>query len=202
MTLEELCEKIYPLTIIRDRYTGTYSGGKFTAFNCEPEEIPEGIFGEDTIAAYTWSDIHKRNEVGIGDTIQQAVEDLYSKLHTDIEPVRRRITTADVIINYMSLANATSMSIACLQTLLGYIYGSLYKKRLLYRYDCTFEGSYESIESSVLANSQILDIDEDLVWLKTDKVSAPTLDSTILSIISEFLLSRKAAPTTTLFRDI
>lgn len=32
--------ELYPLTIIKDRYSGVYSGGKWLAFNLDPEEIP------------------------------------------------------------------------------------------------------------------------------------------------------------------
>ena len=39
--------EIYPLTVIKDRYRGTYSGGKYLAFNLDFNEIPEDVIGSD-----------------------------------------------------------------------------------------------------------------------------------------------------------
>lgn len=41
---------IYPLTIICDRYSGTYSGGEYLAFNLDFDEIPQEVLGDDTTA--------------------------------------------------------------------------------------------------------------------------------------------------------
>lgn len=41
---------IYPLTIIRDRYCGSYSGGTYVAFNLESPEVPKEVFGDDCTA--------------------------------------------------------------------------------------------------------------------------------------------------------
>ena len=47
----EKCEfmedEIYPLTITADRYTGTYSGGQFIAWNLGADEVPEEIYYDD-----------------------------------------------------------------------------------------------------------------------------------------------------------
>lgn len=40
-------KNIYPLTIIRDRYCGSYSGGTYVAFNLESPEVPKEVFGDD-----------------------------------------------------------------------------------------------------------------------------------------------------------
>lgn len=38
---------VYPLTVVADRYSGAYSGGKWTAWNLYPWDVPGGIFGDD-----------------------------------------------------------------------------------------------------------------------------------------------------------
>lgn len=68
----------YPCTIVQDRYTGTYSGGKWTAFNLDPDEIPTAINDSDVPCATFWA----RNNlaVGLGDTPNEALENLTNKL--------------------------------------------------------------------------------------------------------------------------
>jgi hypothetical protein len=65
---------IYPLTVVSDRYNGTYSGGKYTAWALYPEDIPKAIFSDDdTCCDYfrTTRDIYGR-----GDTPNEAIIDL------------------------------------------------------------------------------------------------------------------------------
>lgn len=38
---------VYPLTICNDRYIGTYSGGEWTAWNCDPDDVPVDICLDD-----------------------------------------------------------------------------------------------------------------------------------------------------------
>ena len=45
---------IYPLTIIRDRYSGSYSGGTYVAFNLEAHKVPAEVFGDDCTAMCFW----------------------------------------------------------------------------------------------------------------------------------------------------
>jgi len=72
---------MYPLTIIFDRYTGCYSGGKVTVWNTFPENIPDEIFSDDNTCDYFW--LHEAKDCkfkyGVGDTIQEAIDDLYYK---------------------------------------------------------------------------------------------------------------------------
>lgn len=85
--LEQLCEKIYPLTIIIDRYSGAYSGGPYTAWNCGADEVPCGISGDDGLCFDTWLDLREREHAdhkpyfGVGPTVYEAVRCLYSKLN-------------------------------------------------------------------------------------------------------------------------
>ena len=68
----------YPLTICNDRYTGAYSGGKFTAWHLDAEDVPTEIYGDDVECAvfWDWNEI----PVGKGDTPEEAISDLKAKL--------------------------------------------------------------------------------------------------------------------------
>jgi hypothetical protein len=69
---------IYPLTIIRDRYQGAYSGGLYTAFNLECSEVPQETSAEDSECFNYWestTDIY-----GLGQTPDEAMLDLAKKL--------------------------------------------------------------------------------------------------------------------------
>lgn len=75
---------IHPLTIITDRYGGCYSGGKYLAFNIEPWQVPKAVDGSDIDCADFWDNASKEYVIGKGDTIQEAVNDLKSKLDTSV----------------------------------------------------------------------------------------------------------------------
>lgn len=76
------CSGIYPLTIIKDRYSGTYSGGKFIAFNCYPECVPEDATGDDISCAEFWQEgVEDLNcDYAIGNTVEEAVANLKSAI--------------------------------------------------------------------------------------------------------------------------
>lgn len=71
--------ELYPLTIVADRYCGSYSGGVFTAWNKDTGELPDAIFGCDRDCGYFWADAN-RDEIGFGDTPDEAYRDLCAKL--------------------------------------------------------------------------------------------------------------------------
>ena len=77
-------DEIYPLVIIRDRYTGTYSGGKYTAWSGDVEDIlpPPEVEADDVVCGIFW---HNQEDnptyiVGKGDTVSEALADLYIQL--------------------------------------------------------------------------------------------------------------------------
>ena len=84
---------IYPLAIIVDRYDGTYSEGSFTAWNLHPETIPDEIYSDDWTCHDFWNEVRNdeksyeyrkyHNKFGVGNTIQDAIDDLYKKLSPD-----------------------------------------------------------------------------------------------------------------------
>ncbi len=69
---------LYPLTIVMDRYTGTYSGGKWLAFNLKTEDIPEGISYSDCPCAEFWH--NNEIPVGLGLTPEDAIKHLVDQL--------------------------------------------------------------------------------------------------------------------------
>ena len=71
--------KLYPVTIIEDRYTGVYSGGKWTAWNCYPEDIPDDPDDDDVTCCTFWTPTNSA-QVGIGNTPDEALRDLERKI--------------------------------------------------------------------------------------------------------------------------
>ena len=89
---------IYPLTITKDRYTGVYSGGEWTAWYCDADEVPPEIASGDLPCASFWSAAHDATVsrfgyleymtngdfecpvFGVGGTIEAAVADLKRRL--------------------------------------------------------------------------------------------------------------------------
>ena len=83
MNINEIYQTIYPLTITKDRYSGTYSGGYFTAWNLDPDQIPYEIACDDTSAMVVFNLIHRGTldlAYGVGATPDEAATDLYNKL--------------------------------------------------------------------------------------------------------------------------
>ena len=73
-------EDIYPLTIIKDRYNGVYSGGAYTAWNLDHWDLPDGVDGCDPECSLFWDNEAKDYTVGKGATIMDALKDLREKL--------------------------------------------------------------------------------------------------------------------------
>ena len=74
--------EIYPLVIVKDRYTGTYSRGKYTAWNVYFNEIPSEIDDEDAVCRNFWyaQEDNPTYIVGKGNTVSEALADLYINL--------------------------------------------------------------------------------------------------------------------------
>jgi len=63
--------RLYPVTIVQARYSGTYEDGLWCAFLSDPDTVPEEAFSDDVTCA-TWWGAHAR-EVGVGDTPDDAL---------------------------------------------------------------------------------------------------------------------------------
>lgn len=81
MKLEKALE-VYPATIVCDRYNGTYSRGKYLAFNLDPEEVPWQVGAGDMDESEFWGIDGRGNRtlIGKGDTPHAALIDLAEKL--------------------------------------------------------------------------------------------------------------------------
>lgn len=73
----------YPTTIVQDRYTGVYSGGKWTCWPLEFYMVPKEIDGYDTECSMFWDDCD-RSVVGFGSTPDEALKDLELKFYKSI----------------------------------------------------------------------------------------------------------------------
>ena len=67
--------KLYPVTIVTDRYSGSYAGAPWLAFYCEADEVPiEAYCGGDNDSMDWWA--NPTMPVGKGDTPDAALRDL------------------------------------------------------------------------------------------------------------------------------
>ena len=73
-------EELYPITIIKDRYSGTYSGAKWLAFNMYPEDLENLDISADDISCHEfWGNDANGYVIGKGSTPDEALADLYSQ---------------------------------------------------------------------------------------------------------------------------
>lgn len=75
-----MMNEIYPLTVVLDRYNGTYSGGKWTAWNLRVDCVPIAIMSDDVACCEFWECYSNDYCVGIGNTPDEAIESLELKL--------------------------------------------------------------------------------------------------------------------------
>jgi len=99
---------IYPLTVVRARYGGVYEGGKFAAFNAEPDGIrwhlpcaatdhgEPDAFGGDPDCMSWWMFAHMVMLIGVGETIEEAILDLDRKIANSEEKDEREALDREV----------------------------------------------------------------------------------------------------------
>lgn len=74
---------IHPVTIVSDRYHGTYSGGKYLAFNLNADQLPDEIDDGDIDCMKYWVWVkHTNQKVGVGSTPIDAYHDLLKKINS------------------------------------------------------------------------------------------------------------------------
>ena len=78
--------RTYPVAIIQSRYSGTYEGGKWHAIPefddvINTEQYQDYMHGDDDSALDFW-DLGIAKTIGIGDTPDLALEDLYLKINS------------------------------------------------------------------------------------------------------------------------
>lgn len=72
--------RVYPVTIIRSRYNGTYEGARWVAFNDDTFAVRDAE-GGDIACCDFFADYPK--PIGRGDSAQEAYEDLIKKLESE-----------------------------------------------------------------------------------------------------------------------
>lgn len=87
---EEDYTVINGVTVIADRYSGTWSGGKFTAWDMPLSEIPYAVVDNDCPCRDFWYSAEDRL-IGIGDTPQEAYYDLLKKKAAKSETHKKSI---------------------------------------------------------------------------------------------------------------
>lgn len=71
----------YPVTIVMDRYSGSYSGAQWLAFQSDPEDLPEEIGASDPDEEDFWRNhSDEQRPIGKGNTPNEAYMDLLPKL--------------------------------------------------------------------------------------------------------------------------
>ena len=79
--IQEILDDTYPLCVIKDRYGGVYSGGRYTAWYSDMSNTPYGIYEDNVTCAHTWSELRAARQngklvYGIGKTPDEALHDL------------------------------------------------------------------------------------------------------------------------------
>jgi len=77
LILEDL-DLLNPITIIEDRYNGTYTGFQWISFNLNDDEVPQEVSGSDLVHAEFWT--KNTIVVGMGNTPDEAVEELRTNI--------------------------------------------------------------------------------------------------------------------------
>lgn len=76
---ERWVRNLWPCTIIRDRYSGTYSGGAWVAFPLDYDAIPAAVSGDDLSCGTFWGE-YDPEDYGVGDSPEVALQDLVRKM--------------------------------------------------------------------------------------------------------------------------
>ncbi len=66
----------YPCTIVADRYRGCYSDALYTAHPVRPEDVPDGVFGDDMSCSEFWTYDERALLIGRGRTPGEAMDDM------------------------------------------------------------------------------------------------------------------------------
>lgn len=75
-------DKIYPLIIVKDRYSGMYSKAEYLAFNLCIKNFPHSVGGDDIEEERFWRNgEHESYKIGKGNTPHDALRDLHKILY-------------------------------------------------------------------------------------------------------------------------
>lgn len=79
--IQDVLDDAHPLCVIKDRYGGIYSGGRYTAWYSDIPNTPSGIFEDEETCAKAWGKLRAARQngklvYGIGRTPDEALRDL------------------------------------------------------------------------------------------------------------------------------
>lgn len=66
----------WPVTILPARYSGSYEGGRWLAFPCEYNSVPDEVYGSDVECSIWWRTAEAASMVGRGEAPDAALADL------------------------------------------------------------------------------------------------------------------------------
>lgn len=76
---------VWPCTVVFDRYGGSYSGGVWTAWNLESNDVPYEIHSDNVTVHRFFLYASEKPVYGRGKTAQEAVNDLTHKILNGIK---------------------------------------------------------------------------------------------------------------------
>lgn len=79
-TTYDLEQTLWPIAIVQDRYRGIYTGGRWVAIpHADHSSFDYTVWGDD-VSCMEWAleNIESNKQVGVGDTPQGALSDLFS----------------------------------------------------------------------------------------------------------------------------
>jgi hypothetical protein len=73
-------QALWPIAIVQDRYSGTYTGGRWVAIpHADYASFDYTVWGDDgSCMEWAFENIEEHKQVGVGDTPQEALDDLFS----------------------------------------------------------------------------------------------------------------------------
>lgn len=80
-------DTIWPVTIVKARYQGSYEGGLWLAFDCQYWQVPEAVYGDDISCSTFFDEYNKSNrkknplKIGRGETPEEALKDLVAQYY-------------------------------------------------------------------------------------------------------------------------
>ncbi len=100
------------------------------------------------------------------------------------------LSTKTMILSLLAVEYKTYTSIKHFQNMLIFVYNELLKLNSIEKYEITFNTSFFSVEKTVLCNSHMLDMDEDLIYFRgniEDLTKQKVIDREIEEIIQRFV---------------
>jgi hypothetical protein len=76
--------QVYPVTIVRTRYSGVYEGGAWAAFDCDAATLPLDAYRADDTSCAEWWDRAHAGRVMIDDWVARSSDCDARRLHVAV----------------------------------------------------------------------------------------------------------------------